>query len=152
MRGVRTGHVMLGGLAAGLIFNIGESFLNLVVLGDQMNAAIAQRNLTPPGGQAIGVFVVLGFVLGIAMTWLYAAIRPRYGAGPATAVRAALAVYFFAYLYPSITSAVMGIFPARLIAIAALWGLVEVTIAGVAGAWVYTEVPAPDGLTSRAAQ
>jgi hypothetical protein len=144
MNGVRTGHVVLGGLAAGLIINVGESVLNLVLLGDQMNAAMARMNLPPAtGAAAITTWIALGFALGFAMTWLYAAIRPRYGAGPATAVRAALAVYFFAYLYPSIGMAVMGMFPLRLVVIGLAWGVAEILIAGIAGAWVYTETPLP---------
>ena len=144
MNGVRTGHVVLGGLAAGLIINVGESVLNVVLLGDQMNAALARMNLPPATGtRAIATWVVMGFALGLAMTWLYAAIRPRYGAGPATAVRAALAVYFFSYFYSGVGLAVMGMFPVRLLAIALLWGLVELLVAGMAGAWVYTEAPLP---------
>lgn len=143
MRGVRTGHVVLGGLAAGLVINIGEAILNLVVLGDQMTAAVARLNLPPVGGAAMATFTVLGFALGIAMTWLYAGIRTRYGAGVPTALRAAAAVYFFAYFYPSVGMAIMGVFPTRLIVLGLLWGLGEILIAGVAGAWVYTEAPVP---------
>jgi uncharacterized protein (DUF2062 family) len=34
---------------------------------------------------------------------------------------------------------VMGMFPTRLIAIGLVWGLAEVLIAAVAGAWLYHE-------------
>ena len=95
MRGVRTGHVVLGGLAAGVIINISETILNLVVLGDQMTAFMARLNLPPVTGAAMGTFAVLGFALGIGITWLYAGIRTRYGPGVATALRAGAAVYFF---------------------------------------------------------
>ena len=141
MRGVRTGHVVLGGLAAGLIINIGETLLNLVVLGDQMTAFMARLNLPPVTGAAMGAFAVLGFALGIGITWLYAGIRTRYGPGVATALRAGAAVYFFAYLYPSLGFVVMGVFPARMTAIMLVWGACELLVAAVAGAWVYTEAP-----------
>ncbi len=143
MKGVRTGHVVLGGLAAGLVINIGEAILNLVVLGDQMTAFMARLNLPPAGGLAMATFAVLGFALGIGMTWLYAGIRTRYGAGVATALRAGAAVYFFAYLYPSLGAVAMGLFPARMTALMLVWGFCEVLIAAVAGAWVYTEAPVP---------
>lgn len=142
MSGINLGRVLLGGLLAGVVINISESILNLVVVGNQMNEAVARLNLPPIGGAAIGAFTVLGFALGIALIWLYAAIRPRYGAGPSTALCAGSAVFFFAYLYPSLGMLFMGMFPGRLIAICLAWGLVEVLVAAVAGAWVYKEAPA----------
>jgi hypothetical protein len=139
MTGINTGRVILGGLLAGVVINVGESVLNAVVLADDMAAALARMNLPPVGGSAIGVFVVLGFALGIAMVWLYAAIRPRYGAGARTALCAGAAVWFLAYLYPSIGYAVMGMFSTGTIVLALIWGLVELLIAAVAGAWLYKE-------------
>jgi hypothetical protein len=139
MSGINMGRVVLGGLLAGLVINIGESILNLVVVGSQMNEAVARLNLPPMGGAAIAEFVVLGFALGIVLTWLYAAIRPRYGAGPSTALCAGSAVFFFAYLYPSLGMVSMGMFPRRLVAITLVWGLAEVLAAALAGAWAYKE-------------
>src|SRR5512138_2284268 len=100
--------VILGGLLAGLIINISEFVLNMAVLGQRMQARLAQMNLPPIGGNAVIVFVALGFLIGIGLVWLYAAIRPRYGAGPKTAIIAAAAVWFFAYFYSSITAVAMG--------------------------------------------
>ena len=78
--------VVKGGLAAGLVMNISEFVLNVPVAGDQMNAELAARNLPPVATNQIAVFVVLTFVLGLVTVWLYAAIRPRFGAGPKTAI------------------------------------------------------------------
>ena len=50
-------------------------------------------------------------------------------------------MWFFAYLYPNIGLVVLGFFPGRLIALATLWGLVELLVAAVAGAWLYKEAP-----------
>ena len=84
-------------------------------------------------------FVLLGFGVGFMTVWLYAAIRPRMGAGVRTAVCASLVVWGLAYLYPNLFIGIMGLFPAGMMAIATIWGLVEMVIAGVAGAWLYTE-------------
>jgi hypothetical protein len=140
---INMGRVVLGGLVAGLIINISEFVLNAVVLAQDLADALARRNLPTVGGSAIAMFVVLGFVLGIATIWLYAAIRPRYGAGPRTALCAGAAVWFFAYLYPALGMYVMGMFPGRLMWIGMIWGLVEVLIASVAGAALYREGAAP---------
>lgn len=139
MSSINTGRVLIGGIVAGLVINVGEFVLNMLILGDEMTASMAKLNLPPVGGQAIGIFVALAFALGIAMIWLYAAIRPRYSPGPKTALCAGSAVWFFAYVYPSIGSAVMGFFPVRLIAIGVAWGLAEVLIAAAAGAYFYKE-------------
>ena len=96
---INTGRVILGGLVAGLLINISEIVLNVVVMGDEMAAWVKSMNLPPMSNASMAIYTVLGFVLGIVMMWLYAAIRPRYGAGPKTALCAGSAVWFFAYLY-----------------------------------------------------
>jgi hypothetical protein len=143
MGGINLGRVVLGGLLAGLVIDVSEYVLSEVVLGQQMDAAMQRLNLPPVGGGAIGVFVVLGFALGIAAVWLYAAIRSRFGAGPRTALCAGAAVWFFAYFYPSVGMGVLGFFSAGMLTLAVIWGLMELLVATVAGAWLYQEAPRP---------
>lgn len=139
MSRINMARVIIGGVVAGLVINASEFVLNMFVLKEAMDAAVARMNLPPVGGQAIGMFVALGFVLGIATVWLYAAIRPRFGAGVSTALCAGATVWFFAYLYPSIGMWAMGMWPTQPLAISLVWGLVEVLLASVAGAWLYHE-------------
>ena len=139
MSGINTARVVIGGIVAGLVINVSEFILNMVVLGADMNTAMTRLNLPPFGGQAITVFVVLGFALGIGTVWLYAAIRPRYGPGPKTALCAGAAVWFFAYFYSGVGIMVMGVFPGRMMAIGMIWGLGEMLLASVAGASLYRE-------------
>lgn len=136
---VNLGRVILGGLLAGLVINISEAILNTVVVGAQMEELLKARNLPAIGGSSIAVFVFLGFLLGIVTIWLYAAIRPRYGAGPGAAVMAALMVFFLAYIYPAAFMTVIGFMSSSMMLITVGWGLVEIIIASVAGAWVYQE-------------
>jgi hypothetical protein len=131
--------VVLGGLVAGFIINIGEFLLNEPILGRKWAAAMESLGRPPMGNQAITLFVVLGFVLGIGAVYLYTAIRPRYGAGPRTAVCAGILVWFFAYAYNGVGMMAMGLFPKSLIVIGTLWGLLELPIATVFGAWLYKE-------------
>jgi hypothetical protein len=65
----------------------------------------------PTGGGTLAVWLIYGFAWAIAAVWLYAAIRPRYGAGPGTAARAAVAVWFFGCLLTSVAMWNMGLFP-----------------------------------------
>jgi hypothetical protein len=140
MSGINLARVVLGGLVAGLVINIGESLFNGWLFAADMEAAMARLNLPPVGVGAISVFLALGFALGIATVWLYAAIRTRFGPGVNTALCAGATVWFLAYVYPSIGFAVMGLFPTRLVLIGMIWGLGEVLLGSVAGAWLYQEV------------
>jgi hypothetical protein len=143
MSGINLARVVLGGVVAGLVINIGESIFNGWLFAANMEAAMARLNLPPVGGGAIAVFLVMGFALGIVTVWLYAAVRSRFGAGVSTALCAGAAVWFLAYVHPSIGFALMGLFPTRFIATSIVWGLGEVLLAAVAGAWMYHEAPAP---------
>jgi len=136
---INLGRVILGGLLAGLVVNIGEAILNMVVIKEQVDAAMLALNVPAVGSQAITGLVTLGFALGIAMVWVYAAIRTRFGPGVPTAVVAGVMVWFLSYAYPSASMVIMGIFPANLTVIATVWGLAEVVLASIAGASVYSE-------------
>ena len=136
---LNVGRVILGGLLAGLVVNISETVLNLFVVAQAMEISLAAHNLPPVGGVAIACFVCLAFVLGIVTVWLYAAIRPRFGPGVQTAVIAGLAVWFFAYLYGAAAIVLIGMLGRKVMLVSTLWGLPEIVIASIAGAWVYKE-------------
>lgn len=147
MTGINMARVLVGGIVAGLVINIGEFILNMFVIGAEMEALVARMSLPPLGGRQIGIFVVLVFALGIGTVWFYAAIRPRFGPGVGTALCAGAAVWFFAYLYPSLSMMTMGVFPAGMTMLAVVWGLAEVLAGAALGAWVYQEHVA--GVTAR---
>ncbi|PYS28110.1 MAG: hypothetical protein DMG11_13920 [Acidobacteria bacterium] len=132
--------VVIGGLVAGLIINISETIMNVPVLGPQMEAALKQLNLPAIGGAAIGVFVVGAFVLGLLLVWLYAAIRPRFGPGPKTAIIAGLVLWLLAYVWPSLGNGLTGFMPMKLLTVAVLWGLAEVIVAALVGGALYKEM------------
>ena len=136
---INVGRVILGGLVAGLVVNISETILNLVVVAQAMENALRARNAPAMGMGPIVGFVAFTFVLGIATIWLYAAIRPRFGAGAKTAAIAGLAVWFFAYVNPALAMALMGLFSMKLMTATTIWGLPEIVIAAVAGAALYKE-------------
>jgi hypothetical protein len=139
MQKINLGRVFAGGLLAGLVINISETILNVFVIGSQMDAVLKARNVPPMEPRAIVSFVVMCFGLGIATTWLYAAIRTRFGPGVPTAVLTGAVVWFLTYLYPSLADVVLQLFPGDVTAIAVSWGLVEIVLAAIAGAWVYKE-------------
>lgn len=131
--------VVVGGLLAGLMLNVVDYLLYGMILADDLNAAMQALGKKPVGGSAIAWFVVLDFLFGIALVWSYAAIRPRFGAGPGTAVRAGLFLWVVAFLFHAIGDSQMGLMPVRITVIGGLVALVLLPAAAVVGAKVYTE-------------
>ena len=95
---INLGRVILGGLVAGVIINVVEGVMNGVILQPQWSAAAKAigRSATMSTKQIVA-FNVWGFAAGIIAVWLYAAMRPRFGAGPRTAITAGAAVWLLAY-------------------------------------------------------
>ena len=138
---VNLSRVILGGIVAGIIVNISMYLLHDVVLKAHHEATMQALGKTmPAGGSVLVVWLLYGFVWAIVAVWLYAAIRPRYGAGPGTAARAAVAAWFFGCLLPSVAMWNMGLLPFSGLEVG--WDLVTEIIAVIAGAAVYKEGPA----------
>ena len=139
MSQVNIGGVLRGGVAAGVIMNISEFILNVPVAGTQMEAELASHNLPPVSTAAIATFTFVTLLLGIATVWLYAAIRPRLGPGPKTAIVAGVLVWALSYLYASIFFYMLGTQSLGLVVLGVVWSGVEMIIASSVGAYLYTE-------------
>ena len=131
--------VLIGGLIAGVVLNVIDSLLFGVVLKDQMAAAMTALNRPPMTNAQVPWFVFLDFVAGIYLVWLYAAIRPRFGAGPATAAKAGAAAWFLGGLLITLFMWPMHLMPANTQITTLVVGLIEWPLAGVVGAKFYTE-------------
>ena len=129
--------VIIGGLVAGLILNI----VDFLVWGVWLSAEIAAsvQGGAPAVQSLVPLFVILDFIYGIVLVYLYAAIRPRFGAGPGTAVQAGILMWLIAALLHAVGEAPMGLMPMRLYTIGTLVGLVSFLIAAIAGARFYRE-------------
>lgn len=142
MNKINTGRVLLGGLVAGLVMNISEAALHGGVLG-QDAAALFRSYQVPDSPNPIYLISLIGitFVVGIAAVWLYAAIRPRFGSGPKTAVIAGLAVWVLTHLWSGfyLGAGFAGLITPKLAWLPVAWGLVEAPVGTLAGAWLYKE-------------
>ena len=135
---INIGRVALGGILAGILINISEYLRYDVVMRGEFESAMRALGKGLPQGTAVTtIWTLWGFALGVAAVWLYAAIRPRYGPGPATAARAGVAVWFFTSLLAIIAMRAMGLF--RVSVVALIWTLLESVVATIAGAWLYRE-------------
>ena len=144
MGNINWARVLLGGLLAGVIIDASEFVINAVILKQDWADALTKLNKPSElPTSSLAIFNVVGLVLGILAVWLYAAIRPRFGAGPKTAVNAAIAIWILGYLLPAAGQAAVGLIPLQPIEIATGLGLIEIVIASIAGAYVYKEANAP---------
>jgi hypothetical protein len=82
--------IVKGGLLAGLVINIGGSIQNELVMKDQWDAALQSLNRAPISGASALWLIVMGFVMGMALVWIYAAVSPRFGQRHKAAVAAGL--------------------------------------------------------------
>ena len=139
MNKINLGRVLLGGFVTGVVLNLGEWLLNGVVLAKQMTEYMTEHKFPQPTGSAIGVAMAMTFVLGFVMILGYAAIRSRFGAGPKTAIIAALFAWFGAVVYPNVIGAAFGFIPTNLLLLLLGWEIVEYIVAAVVGAWLYKE-------------
>lgn len=139
MASMNVGRVVAGGLLAGLIINISEFVLNEPILGEKWKEAMEAMNLQEVGTGAIGFFIVTSFVLGLLTVWMYAAMRPRLGAGPKSAMIAGLFVWLLYYGLVNVGIGLMGVFSFDLLGIVLGWSIVEMSIAAVIGCAIYKE-------------
>jgi hypothetical protein len=137
---INLGRVALGGIVAGIVIDIFEGISNGLILDKQF--ADVMTGLGKSGAMTVKqliAFNVWGLAAGILMVWLYAAMRPRLGAGPKTAICAGLAVWAAAFVLGSATTVFLHLMPVGLTLIGLAVALVETIVAGLAGASLYKE-------------
>jgi hypothetical protein len=131
--------IVVGGLLAGLVLNVGE-FVIEPLIGTQMEDFFRRLGLPVPRESVMATLAAAAFALGIVSVWLYAAIRPRYGAGTRTAAIAGIAVWALSCLVPNVTMYAFGLIAsARLFWLWTAWPLIESVVSTIVGAWVYRE-------------
>jgi hypothetical protein len=138
---INTGRVLLGGLVAGVVLNAGDFLIHGVLLTEDLDLMRQRLGLNPAMLSSTATMVtwtVVDFLLGILMVWTYAGLRPRFGAGPKTALLAALVPYLAVTLV-SFGYVQMGIFAQNtFMKEGVLWGA-NMCAASLAGAWLYRE-------------
>ena len=157
---IRWPRMMLAGLVVSIMFTLVTGLFNFlsvsllgVGVGDELFSLEAMEKLAisefPPDIGVLVVFVtsywiVFGIVMGTAMVWIYAAIRPRFGSGVKTAVYAGLAAWF---LYgclggpllglTGLSSSISGLFPVEGMIVSALLHLPGYCLAVPVGVWIF---------------
>ena len=125
--------ILLGGIAAGGIINGLEFLANLLWFQEDWMRALHGAPLTVT--QGIGL-IVWGFLIGMLMSWLYAALTARFGSGTKTAVIAAVFLWIPGYALANALPALLGLVSSRLMAELSVVGLVEFILGGIVAARV----------------
>jgi hypothetical protein len=132
--------VILGGIVAGIVVDVLGYLVDGMLLAPQWAAGMKALGRPEFATSQIVLFNVLGLAQGLFAVWLYAAIRPRYGAGPKTAVCAGLATWVAIILLPNLGfMSASGLFPANLTLWTSAGGIVELVIGTLVGAALYQE-------------
>ena len=115
--------VFLGGLLAGVVLNI--FYFACLGVYSQIN-------------QFSDIRIASFFITGMTAIWLYSAIRPRYGAGPKTAIIAGIAfVVIYVLLPDAVTMEIM--YRTKEVVINGIIFLAMYVPATLIGAYVYKE-------------
>lgn len=132
--------LILGGIVAGMVFNIMDYLVDVVILGLQWTEGFKALGHNGFTSNQLIESGVTGLVGGTVAVWIYAGIRPRFGAGPKTAVYAGLAVWIVGIFLPNIIfMRIFGLFPSRLTLMTTLGALAETVPGALAGAAIYKE-------------
>ena len=129
---------VLGGLLASVMLALGGTPLILWMRPTIMAAREAAH--MPVVGQPGILSLVELLLTGFLVVWLYAAIRPRFGAGIVTAARSGLAMWACSVLTGTIhlINDNFGL-PSSLLILIAIGILPAFVAAGIVGAWAYRE-------------
>ena len=138
MSGINWRRVWLGGLAAGLLSNVlGIGSAHFLFAAD-VQTLMQRLSVTFGPGVAV-LHLTMRFALGVGVVWLYAAIRPRFGAGPRTAMLAGLAMWLATFVFSFAGIAPYGLYAERTLLLATVWTLMEMQAVALTGAWIYQE-------------
>ena len=132
--------VIIAGIVAGLVADVLGYLVDGILLAPQWADGMKALGLANFSSNQWIWFNLLGFVGGVVLIWIYAAIRPRFGAGAKTAIYAGLAVWVVGVLLPNLSFMwFAGLFSHQLALMTTLGGLVEIVAGALAGAALYQE-------------
>jgi hypothetical protein len=134
---INWGRLLLCGLVAGIVWTLLSSVVT-VFAGYDFAAAVPGKALSAPSGGLITFLFIVNLVEGLWAMWIYAAIRPRYGAGPKTAVVAGFSWWVVSSLIDA-TWGSFGFVPAKALLGPMAASLPATILAALAGAWLYKE-------------
>lgn len=131
MASIKGRGVAVAGVAAGALLVVsGTALARLIGLPDLAGAVDGHTpDLFTP--------LLLRFGIGFVLVWVYVGFRPRFGAGSRAIVAATCAVWLAWSSALVAAAALFPILPPLTVALVVVWGLIELTLACMAGAALY---------------
>lgn len=141
MSGINWGRVLGGGLLAAVLCFLSDGFLHEKLLHADWQALFAALRIPEPTHESggLGWFALYDLGRGLMAVFTYAAIRPRFGAGPKTAACAGVVIWIVASLTTPAQFIPLGFLSTALWLKAAAYQLVTSILATIAGAALYKE-------------
>lgn len=137
---MNVGRVILAGLLAGLVLNVGEAVLHGVVLADAMTQAMATLGRNE-GSSAGGLATLIGitFAQGVVGIWLCALLLARGIPRATAALAAGVVLWVLSAVYAAIylSAGLPNLMPATVVWWPVVWGAVEYPLAIFVGALAY---------------
>ena len=137
---INIGRWILGGVVAGIGIDFLSYLVDGVILAPRWAHDMTRLGRPELTASQLVWFNVIGMALGLLAVWVYAAIRPRFGAGMRTAFYAGIAVWVAASLLPNASLMwATGLFNNHLTLYTTAGALIELVVGTVVGAAVYKE-------------
>jgi uncharacterized membrane protein HdeD (DUF308 family) len=139
MSRINVSRVIIGGLAAGVTANALDFVINKYLLAAEATEMIQRLNLKPDQVEgSVVAWIVADFVYGMILVFTYAAMRPRFGPGPKTAMIAAIS-YWLAFTAVFGGLMAMGIYTQQAYIKTSALTVVSSIVPALVGAWLYKE-------------
>ena len=129
--------VILCGVLTGVVWTV-LSAISTWYVGADFNSAVPGNKIFAPSSGLAAFLLTVNLAGGIWAMWLYAAIRPRYGAGAKTAAIAGFAWWVVSTLADT-TWGSFGLVPVKALLPLSAVSLPEMIVAALVGAWLYKE-------------
>jgi len=133
------GRVIMGGLAAGVVANALDYVINAILMKAEGEEMMQRLNLSADVvGKSVTTWVIVDFVYGLLLVFTYAAMRPRFGPGPKTAVISGATLWLaICAIFAGLTA--MGIYTEQAFLKSSALTLVSTMAASLTGAYIYKE-------------
>ena len=122
-----------------ILLNILAQFVLVDSVQQEMSAGLpGSADTMTMSVAATAAGIVMKFIIGVILVWLYAAVRPRFGAGPRTAFYVAVCVWILGAIFFS-DFLLLGMMSAFSYVILEVMQFLSFLAATLVGAWIYTE-------------
>ncbi|MBI3418957.1 MAG: hypothetical protein HY053_02330 [Proteobacteria bacterium] len=142
MGSVNTTRVIMGGIAAGILIYFFEGLVHMGLLHHDWEAwktSVGAVIHGPAKDISMALWFVYSIISGLLGLWIYAGIRPRYGAGPRTAIYAGFLLWAATHFTAALDAFAMGVIPHKIVVTELACMALLMPVAILVGAYLYKE-------------